>query len=186
MAPAALLRLHQPQGISFTSLLLLKKKNKILQWFPFQVGWQFSRHSQAKILHSEQHFYFNPCIWNKLKFLNFFPLHITEKVKKKIVFSLFLLRKNCKHVEANEEHCVTREMDSELNNFILCSSCTVIPEQLLLREPKSSLFYLELINASFLSDLNCESSPRNSPLSWSHLLVFFAFTQPIAHSLLTC
>ena len=44
-------------------------------------------------------------------------------------------------------------MDSELNNFILCSSCTVIPEQLLLREPKSSLFYLELINASFLSDL---------------------------------
>ena len=48
------------------------------------------------------------------------------------------------------KNTVTRAMDSELNNFILpCSSCTVIPEQLLLREPKSSLFCLELINASF-------------------------------------
>ena len=83
MAPAALLRLYQPQGISFTSLLFLKKKNKFLQWFAFQVGWQFSRHSQAKILHSEQHFYLIHVY--ETKFLNFFPLHTTEKVERKFL-----------------------------------------------------------------------------------------------------
>ena len=169
MAPAPLLRLQQPHGISFTSLFLLKKKISFLSGFPFKVGWQFSRHRQVKILQSKEHFYFNPCIRNKVKFFKdffFILIILIEKVKQ--LFSLFLLRKNCKHTEANEELCnlwnglIVKQFHPSLF-FMYCHTWAApsslwgkiqpLPPRTQSKQP-------------FLADLNCEYSARNSPLPW--------------------